>query len=150
MWPGGEGEYIVRIPYATAPGDSISGPVLRTFLALHGHPAILTAYPLSMDNLSRIHDTGAKAHAGAPRSPALTPVLPPELRAARGSRRRHAIIGAVVGAAAGLVVYVVDQHGCRSQNGIPCGLGSANELMILVGGGALGGALVGAALPHGP
>ena len=55
IWPGGEGEYIVRIPYATALGDSISGPVLRTFLALRGHPSILTAYPLSMDNLSKIH-----------------------------------------------------------------------------------------------
>ena len=55
VWPMGEGEYIVRIPYATASGDSVSGPVLRTFVALHRHPAILTAYPLSMDNLSRIH-----------------------------------------------------------------------------------------------
>jgi hypothetical protein len=54
-WPMGEGEYIVRIPSATAPGDSISGPVLRTFLALRGHPSIMAAYPLSMDQLSKSH-----------------------------------------------------------------------------------------------
>ena len=56
QWPGGDGEYIVRIPYATAPGDSISGPVIRAFLALRGHPSIAAAYPLSMDNLSKSPD----------------------------------------------------------------------------------------------
>ena len=63
-WPGGEREYIVRIPYATAPGDSISGPVLRTFRALRGHPSVLTVYPLSMDNLSKIHYRRPKDGAG--------------------------------------------------------------------------------------
>jgi hypothetical protein len=68
-WPGGEREYIVRIPYATAPGDSISGPVLRTVRALRGHPSVLTVYPLSMDNLSKIHDFEVSAPG---------PILPPD------------------------------------------------------------------------
>lgn len=72
-WPMGEGEYIVRIPYATAPGDSISGPVLRAFLALRGHPAIMAAYPLSMDNFSRIYDLTPQNSAGGPSGVTLIP-----------------------------------------------------------------------------
>jgi hypothetical protein len=52
---GDDGEYIVRIPYATAPGDSVSGPVLRAFLALRGHPSLVTAYPVGMDKDTVLH-----------------------------------------------------------------------------------------------
>jgi hypothetical protein len=48
-WPMGECQYIVRIPYAL-PGDSISGPVLRAFMALRDHPSVQTAYPVGMFN----------------------------------------------------------------------------------------------------
>ena len=65
-----------------------------------------------------------------------------------GSRGRHTAIGAAVGALAGLLVYAIDQHQCRPQNGIPCAVGGGGEVVLLVGGGALAGALVGAALPH--
>jgi hypothetical protein len=54
IWPMGEREYIVRIPYAL-PGDSISGPVLRAFIALKDHPLIQAAYPLGMDNFNVLH-----------------------------------------------------------------------------------------------
>ena len=55
---GDDGEYIVRIPYATAPSDSLSGPVLRAFLALRGNPAIVAAYPIGMDRGTTLHQRG--------------------------------------------------------------------------------------------
>lgn len=55
IWPMGEREYIVRIPYALS-GDSISGPILRAFTALRAHPSIQTAYPISMDARNVLHD----------------------------------------------------------------------------------------------
>ncbi len=61
---GDDGEYIVRIPYATAPGDSVSGPVLRAFLTLRGHASLVAAYPIAMDNLSKIHYRSPKDGAG--------------------------------------------------------------------------------------
>ena len=75
---GDDGEYIVRIPYATALGDSISGPVLRAFLALRGHPAIVAAYPLSMDNLSKIHDIKPTNGTGGRVSPEPAAVRSPD------------------------------------------------------------------------
>jgi hypothetical protein len=55
IWPMGERAYIVRIPYAL-PGDSVSGPVLRAFLALKDHPSVVAAYPLGMDNHNVIYN----------------------------------------------------------------------------------------------
>jgi hypothetical protein len=49
IWPMGERQYIVRIPYAL-PGDSVSGPVLRAFMALKAHPSVQSAYPISTDS----------------------------------------------------------------------------------------------------
>jgi hypothetical protein len=53
--PMGERQYIVRIPYAL-PGDSISGPLLRAFIALKDHPSVVVAYPLGMANHNVLYD----------------------------------------------------------------------------------------------
>jgi hypothetical protein len=53
-WPINGCQYIVRIPYAL-PGDSLSGPVLRAFVALRDHPAVQAAYPIGMFNPNVLH-----------------------------------------------------------------------------------------------
>jgi hypothetical protein len=78
VWPMGEGEYIVRIPYATAPGDSVSGPVLRAFLALRGHPSLVAAYPIGMDAGVKLHNMNGTAPTFDSRLTAPGPILPPD------------------------------------------------------------------------
>jgi hypothetical protein len=86
----------------------------------------------------------------SPRDDAISHAMLPTSTAEGSTRRRHTAIGAAVGAAVGLVAYAINQHGCRSGNGIPCTVGAGSELALLVSGGALVGAVVGAVLPHGP
>lgn len=70
----------------------------------------------------------------------------------RWSRSSHIRIGLVtgflLGAAtfAGAVVQSSSAH-CRSQNGIPCGLGIGVLALPLMGGGAVVGGVIGALLP---
>ena len=51
---GAEKYYIVRIPYALAPGDSVSGPVLRAGATLRALPFIESAWPVNLDP-QRLH-----------------------------------------------------------------------------------------------
>ena len=71
------------------------------------------------------------------------------------SRTAHSVIGAVIGAIGGVAYAIAMNRQCDARqhsNGIPCGVGGAQELAILVfgAGGAVVGGLVGYLLPSSP
>lgn len=122
-----------------ANSDRMTSPAPET------HPVAATLL-LRADSPDVAH-SGPRSPLPSPRIYAAFPTGQPS-SADGGSRGRHTAIGAAVGALAGLLVYAIDQHQCHPRNGIPCAVGGGGEVALLVGGGALAGALVGAALPH--
>jgi hypothetical protein len=66
------------MPHATAPGDSVSGPILRAFLALRGHPSLVAAYPIGMDPGVKLHYIDGTATTFDSRLTAPGPILPPD------------------------------------------------------------------------
>lgn len=144
----------IRANFARVPADpdstmgslsAVARHIVMTSTASETHPVAATLM---------LHATSPHAVHSDPTSPRPSPRIYAAFPTGQpsitdgGSRGRHTAIGAAVGALAGLLVYAIDQHQCRPQNGIPCAVGGGGEVVLLVGGGALAGALVGAALPH--